>query len=271
MKTFRAQSWSRRLRELAFIGLFASIFFALGCSDRSQQLEDRVADLKKKIEQLQAQLDAAKQGNGQEERTPSEFVGAAAVLTKEALESSYEASSKELKSKIASRLTSFSIENYTTHSVQMPEDLYPFTSTISFSIRSRDGKAYQMDLPVKADYAGKWIFPDTEEIVARINSARDMTPITEREAASNTVSSSQEATQNRPPIMNVDGTIVIQWGGSQKPKASTPSSDSASPQTSSQHPQSLAPPTSAPQAPSVKPPVMPVDRDVQIEFASPSK
>jgi outer membrane murein-binding lipoprotein Lpp len=267
MKRFWAQYGGPLLRRSALFGVFSATFLIGGCSDRSQQLEDRVADLKKKIEQLQAQLDAAKQGNEQE-KPSAESTSSGALPTKEALESTYEASSKELKNKIAAKLTGFSVENYTTHSVQMSENVYPFTSKISFSIRSNDGKAYQMDLPVKADYTGKWVFPNTDEIVARINSAKNMTPITEKEAASNTASSSQEATQNRPPIMNVDGTIVIQWGDAQKPKASTPrTSDSTSAQTSTQPPQPSAPPTSTTPAPSaIKPPVMPVDRDVHIKF-----
>jgi hypothetical protein len=243
-----------------------------GCSDRSQQLENRVADLKQTVQQLRAKLEGAKQP-GEQERSSSASAPATALPTKERLESSYETSSKELRDKINAKLNGFTVENYTTHSVQMPEEIYPFTSKISFSIRSDDGKTYQMDLPVKADYAGKWVFPDADEVVARINSAKNVTPITEKEAASNSAVPGEETAQNRPPIMNVDGTIVIQWGDSEKPKASTArASDSISTRSANQPLKPGAAAISSTQAPSViKPPVMPVDRDVHINFSPPPK
>jgi hypothetical protein len=271
MKTVRRQFSGLRLRKLAHIGVCCANFLVLGCSDRSQQLENRVAVLTQRVEQLQAQLEAAKQGNDQAGKLskPSRSMP---VPTREALESTYEASSKELKNRIAAKLTGFTVENYATHSVQMAENLYPFTSKITFSIRSDDGRTYQMDLPVKADYTGKWIFPDAQEVVARINSAKDMTPITEKEAARHAASRIQRIGQSRPPIMNADGTIVIQWGDSQKPNRPSSKADSTSAQTSNETTEPVAPPTAATQAPSeIKQPVMPVDRDVHIEFTPPPK
>ncbi len=268
----QVQSRNRHLRCLGLLGVSAATLIVLGCSDRSQELENRVVDLKKRIEQLESQLSAAEQKNEQGSSS-TQSTNSTAVPTKETLESSYETSCKKLKDDIVAKLKGFRIENYTTHSVQMPDSLYPFASEISLSVRSDDGKAYQMDLPVKANYAGEWVFPDADEIVTRINSAKKIAPVTEQEATRSNASPPQNFDHNRPPIMNADGTVTIQWGDSEKSNArSRRSPDSASKDRLDESRESRPEPGSGTEAPSrTKSPVMPVDRDVHIQFSPPPK
>lgn len=262
MKKMRDIAQPARIQILsAILTLFVPFCF-LGCSDRSQQFEDRIAELKKKIELLQGQLESAKNNvNKTEGNSPSDSTNSSSPPTKEALQSSYESLSKSLREEISSKLTGFRIESCTLQSVQMPENLYPFTSEISISLRSSDGKPYQLDLPVKANYAGKWFFPDANEIVERINAVKSVAPITEKEAAGN-----QAPSKSRPPMMSVDGTIVIQWGDAPKsPPPSHKTSEStatSAPSAPASTPVPTPPPAPAPD----KQPVMPVNRDVHIKF-----
>ena len=274
------------LRQAALLVGCSATFSLGGCSDRSQQAEEQVTQLQKRVEQLQGQLDAANRDlgsahdalaqtkSGNTEQKPSENAAASASLpSKAALEDAYMASAKEVRKGIESKLTSFSIASYTLHSVQMPESFYPFNSSISLALRSNDGRSFQLDFPVKADFSGKWVFPDTNEIVARIEAAKNVQPPSENPANNN--APSKQGTQMRSPLMPVDGTVVIAWPDSVKPAASFSNVPSASTHPLSTDPVMPPPkpgnqsstPQPPPPAPSGnKPAVMPVDRDVLIKF-----
>lgn len=266
--------------DAVLLAACTATFFLGGCSDHSQQVEEQVTQLQKQVDQLQGQLQTAnrdlsnardeasraKAGGSAENKPASDAGGSAALPSKEALEESYETSARALRKQVESKLTNFRVDSCTLHSVQMPESLYPFTSNISFSLRANDGKAYQMDLPVKADFSGKWIFPDTGEIVTRIEAAKNTPPATPAPAGNNLPAGQAETP---PPKMAVDGTIVIQWPGS----PNLPSRPSRAADTSPTPPETplqpsrpqVAPPSPSPQN-SNPAPVMPVNRDVLIKF-----
>ena len=271
------------LRQAALLVGCSTTFSLGGCSDRSQQAEEQVTQLQKQVEQLQGQLDAANRDlggardalaqtkSGNTEQKSSENAAASALLpSKAALEDAYVASAKEVRKVIESKLTSFSIASYTLHSVRMPETFYPYNSSISLALRCNDGRSFQLDFPVRADFSGKWVFPDTNEIVARIEAAKNV-PLPSEKPVNNGIPAGPEA----KPLMQADETRVIAWPDSAKPAASFSNVPSASTPPPSTNP--VTPPTKPPNQPSnpqpqppapaaSKPPVMPVNRDVLIKF-----
>jgi outer membrane murein-binding lipoprotein Lpp len=258
--------------------------FVAGCSDRAQQVEEQVTELQRQVQALETQLDAAKreassakEQQAQPAASPTSDSTAAAaapseIPSKGALEASYEAASKKLREELVSKIAGMRVESCSTQSVRIHKDVYPFDSEVTLSLRSNDGKSYQLAVPVKADCAGKWLFPSSEEIVANINASKNETPVSEQAAASAARSESSSG-RPRPPVMAIDGTINIQWPEDRRssPPARRPQEAPTMRTTSNSAPATPAPtaPPAATPAPAPaqnRQPVMPVNRDVNIEF-----
>lgn len=222
-----------------------------GCVDRSQQMEEQVTSLRRELDEAQERLRASQRELAEaREKSASEPAAAGGGMpASEAVEESYMAATKELRRQIEAKLTAFTIDTCTLHNVQVAEETHPFTSAISLSLRGADGTPYQMSFPVKANAAGKWSFPETDEIVARIEGVRN-----DRTA----LASETPAPGGNPPIkafMGADETVVIPWP---EDAARAPAPSQAPPPASA-----AAPPARDGGAPA---PVMPVSKDVLIEF-----
>ena len=193
---------------------------------------------------------------------------------RDAVEQSYATTVGTFRKELDANLKDFRVESCTTHSVQMPTEFFPFTSQLSLALVSNDGKNFTTDIPVKADVTGKWIFPTVAEVtkqIENVNRAASAAP------SSRSTAQRQPASEQPAPYMKVDGTFVIQWPDSNAnaPRAATrtPAPAESAPTPVAQAP---APPPPRPQpTPAQEPsrpganPVMPVDRDVQIQFPSP--
>jgi hypothetical protein len=175
------------------------LFALIGCSDRSQDMEEQVTQLRKELERTQKELqttkqalDTAKEQLAQAKINPSaasvkpvpvataaparaEKSATASLPPREMLEDSYLAAAKSLRKELDAKLKNFSVETCTLHNVQIPEQVYPVTSAISLALKSKSGQPYQLEFPVKADATGKWIFPSVSEIVERVESAKTTT------------------------------------------------------------------------------------------------
>jgi hypothetical protein len=234
--------------------------------------------MQRQLDETQKQLQAANQALASrapaatttETSTASSTTGG--MPTRDAVEQSYSATVSAFRKDLDANLKDFRVESCTTHSVQMPTEFFPFTSQLSLALVSADGKNFTTDIPVKADVTGKWVFPTVAEVTQRIEKAN--------RAASSTTSSRSTA-QNPPssgqpaPYMKVDGTFVIQWPDSNTnaPRAAT---RTPAPVESTPVAAASAPPPPRPQPTPAQPPsppganpVMPVNRDVQIQFPSP--
>jgi hypothetical protein len=177
------------------IVLSAGILTLAGC-DHSQDLEERVTQLRKELEKSQSELQTTKQAlaSAKEElaqaksaspaaghsssaavATPAKTehaTSAPALPSREVLEDAYVSSAKALRKNLDRELKNFSVTTCTLHNVQMPETAYPVTSAITLSLKSKAGQPYELEFPVKADTKGKWVFPSVDEIVSRIESAK---------------------------------------------------------------------------------------------------
>ena len=149
-------------------------------------MEEKVTQLQKELDRTQTDLQTARQAVNvaNEELTrlkanaPSvkpETRAAPSVAptlpARKELEDAYMASAKELKKALQGPLKNFTIDSFTLHNVQLPDSQFPFASSISLSMKSSDGKSYELDFPVKADAKGKWVFPDPAEIALRVAEA----------------------------------------------------------------------------------------------------
>ncbi len=258
--------------------VFCAAFIVTSCSDRGQEMEVKVTQMQRQLDEAQKQLQAANQALASRAPAAATETSAASSTTgglpsRDAVEQSYSASVTAFRRDLDANLKNFRVESCTTHSVQMPTEFYPFTSQLSLALVSTDGKNFTTDIPVKADVTGKWIFPTVAEVTQRIEKVNHAASAanTSRSTAQNQPTSGQPA-----PYMKVDGTFVIQWPDSNanttRAAAGTPAPAESAPTPVAQAP---APPPPRPQptpAQTSQPganPVMPVDRDVQIQFPSP--
>jgi hypothetical protein len=267
-----------KVRNLASV--FFAAFIVTSCSDRGQEMEEKVAQMQRQLDDTQKQLQAANQALAN--RTPAAATtetSAASSTTgglpsRDAVEQSYSTSVTAFRKDLEANLKNFRVESCTTHSVQMPTEFFPFTSQLSLALVSNDGKNFTTDIPVKADVTGKWVFPTVAEVTQRIEKVNRAASAGN---SSRSTAQSQPATGQPPPYMKVDGTFVIQWPDSNatttRSTARTPAPVETAPTPVAQAP---APPPPRPQpTPPQEPsrpganPVMPVDRDVQIQFPSP--
>jgi hypothetical protein len=254
---------------------FFAAFIVTSCSDRGQEMEEKVAQMQRQLDETQKQLQAANQALASrapaaattETSTASTTTGG--LPSRDAVEQSYSATVTAFRKDLDANLKDFRVESCTTHSVQMPSEFFPFTSQLSLALVSPDGKNFTTDIPVKADVTGKWIFPTVAEVTQRIEKVN---------RAASTANSSRSTAQNEPasgqpaPYMKVDGTFVIQWPDSNR---NTPNAATRTPAPVEGTPAPAPPPPRpqpTPAQPSSQPganPVMPVDRDVHIQFPSP--
>ena len=259
---------------------FCAAFILASCSDRGQEMEEKVTQMQRQLDDAQKQLQAANQALASrapaaattETATASSTTGG--LPSRDAVEQSYSATVSAFRKDLDANLKDFLVESCTTHSVQMPTEFYPFTSQLSLALVSNDGKNFTTDIPVKADVTGKWIFPTVAEVTQRIEKVNQAASTS---TASRSTAQKQPASGQPAPYMKVDGTFVIQWPDSNtnapRPAARTPAPVESAPAPVAQAP---APPPPQPQpTPAQQPsrsganPVMPVDRDVQIQFPSP--
>src|SRR5207245_4334794 len=113
-------------------------------------------------------------------------------------------------------LHTFTIGTCTLHNINVASPEYPVTSTISLSIRSNTGNPFQLDLPARADRAGRWSFPDLTEIVQRIeeigkSSAGSSSGSGETSSGSRVTPSTQQRETRGATGMPADRTAVIRW------------------------------------------------------------
>jgi hypothetical protein len=265
-------------RLVSVAWLFSVILFLASCSDRSQEMEEKVTQMQRQLDQTQKQLQAANQALASRAPATTTETSTASITTgglpsRDAVEQSYSASVTSFRKDLDANLKDFRVESCTTHSVQMPTEFYPFASQLSLALVSNDGKNFTTDIPVKADVTGKWVFPTVAEVTQRIEKANH--------AASAATSSSRSTAQNQSasgqpaPYMKVDGTFVIQWPDSNA-NASRVAARTPAPAESTPAPAASAPPPPRAQPTPAQPPsqpganpVMPVDRDVHIQFPSP--
>jgi len=218
------------LRWRLALAIVASVLSFTGCSERSQELDERVTQLEKELDKTETELQAANQslktarqelarlkGNsGSSRETPSEIPSVATSASREVLEKSYTEKGKLLKQQLQEKLQTFTIGTCTLHNINVASPEYPVTSTISLSIRSNTGNSFQLDLPARADRAGRWSFPDLTEIVQRIeeigkSSAGSSSGSGETSSGSRVTSSTQQPETRGATGMPADRTAVIRW------------------------------------------------------------
>ena len=254
--------------------VFCAALLLNSCSDRAQEMEEKVTQMQRQLDQTQKELQAANQALAS--RAPAQPTQTSTTTgglpSREAVEQSYSTSVNAFRKELDANLKDFRVESCTTHSVQMPAEFFPFTSQLSLALVSTDGKNFTTDIPVKADATGKWIFPTVGEVTQRIETAKRMASAP---SSSSTARKQTEPGQPPPPYMKVDGTFVIQWPDSNA-RVPAVAARTPPPVESPPSPAASAPPPPRAQSPPAQPttqpgaqPVMPVDRDVQIQFPTP--
>jgi hypothetical protein len=262
------------MKPRGLVWVFCAAAILTSCSERAQEMEEKVTQMQHQLDQVQKQLEAANQALAN--RTPVESAQTSTTSaisgglpSRDAVEQSYSASVTAFRKDLDANLKDFRVESCTTHSVQMPTEFFPFTSQLSLALVSTDGKNFSTDIPVKADVTGKWIFPSAAEVTRRIEGAKNTAS---GAASSSSTSQKQSASGQPPPYMKVNGTFVIQWPES-KTNAPTTAARTPAPAAVENTPVAAAsapPPRAQPPPPNATAaPVMPVDRDVQIQFPSP--
>ena len=268
-----------KVRNLTSV--FCAACIVTSCSDRGQEMEEKVAQMQRQLDETQKQLQAANQALAShtpaatttETSTASSTTGG--LPSRDAVEQSYAANVTAFRKDLDANLKNFRVESCTTHSVQMPTEFFPFASQLSLALVSNDGKNFTTDIPVKADVTGKWVFPTVAEVTQRIEKVNRAASAAS--SSSRSTAQTQPASGQPPPYMKVDGTFVIQWPDSNtngaRPATRTPAPVESAPVAAASAPPPPPPrpqptPAQQPSQPGANP-VMPVDRDVQIQFPSP--
>jgi hypothetical protein len=252
--------------------LFCAAVLLTSCGERAQELEEKVTQMQRQLDQTEKQLQAANQALARRAADQSPTPGSSAAPTglpsREAVERSYAVSVAAFRKELETTLKDFTIQSVTTHSVQMPSEFFPFTSQLSLALLSKDGRNFTTDIPVKADAAGNWVFPAVSEVSQRIENANRMAATA---GAHWTTGQTPPAADQPAPYMKVNGTFVIQWPGS-SPSAPPASARAPATAEATAVPTNTAPPAPRPQSPAPRQPptsVMPSDRDVHVQFPSP--
>lgn len=288
MATGRVTISRYRLTAACLVGCSVAGLFLGACGGQSPDLEERIAQLQKELDRTQNELKTANQaleaskeelaraksapGNTKVEPTAASPTPAPArtqlpVPSRDVLEASYIAEAKVLKKQLQERLKQYTLGSFTLHNVILPDNQFPISSWISLAFQAGDGKQYRLDFPVKADLAGKWVFPEPEEIGRRISEGKKVTATTDSSQKSAPQTAPKEPTSSTVPA---DSTVVIQWPGSspapQAPQApQTPQTPQApqDPNKSRAQTSPAKPQTSPPPGPKQS---IPADRDVLIRF-----
>jgi len=229
-----------------FMALLSLSFLAVSCGGPSANSDERVVRLSQELEQTQAELQAAKKNltAAQSEvaklkssapssslsvgsaapPVPAAPSAAAAVPSREVLEDAYTTAAKALKKQVQDKLKDFTVETCTLHNINMAQLDFPITSSISLALRAREGGVpYQLEFPVKADSRGKWIFPDTAEIVAMIEAAKQsVAAAPPAPAASADRRGAQNKSGQTPPPKQIPGVAQPVAGGAAQPPGSAP-------------------------------------------------
>jgi hypothetical protein len=211
------------------MAIITPLLWLTACSERSQELDERVTQLEKELDKTETELQAANQslktareelahlkGNpGSFRETPSEIPPVTTSASHEALEKSYAEKGKLLKQQLQEKLQTFTIGTCTLHNINVASTEYPVTSTISLSIRSNAGNSFQLDLPARADRAGRWSFPGLTDIVQRIeeigkSSVGSSSGSGETSSGSRVTSTQQQETRGATG-MPADRSAVIRW------------------------------------------------------------
>ncbi len=261
------------MKPRGLLWAFCAVAILTSCSERAQEMEEKVAQMQHQLDQTQKQLDAANQALASRTsvatpQTSTASPTSSGLPSRDAVEQSYSASVTAFRKDLDANLKDFRVESCTTHSVQMPTEFFPFTSQLSLALVSTDGKNFTTDIPVKADVTGKWIFPSATEVTRRIESAKNTA--SSKESSSSTARK-ESATGQPAPYMKVNGTFVIQWPESNANISRAPARSPSPVENTPVAAASAAPPPRAQPPPpnATAAPVMPVDRDVQIQFPSP--
>jgi uncharacterized small protein (DUF1192 family) len=230
--------WSGARRSLTILAMFTGFLALSSCSERSQELDERVTVLQKELDDTETQLQAGnqslkaareelarlKRSSGRSTETMAEQASARVNLpSREALEKSYTDEAKALKQRLQDKLQNYSVGTCTVRNIVVASPDYPVTSTISISLRPNGGSPFQLDVPAKADRAGKWSFPEVPELVARIEEIGRSSP---QQASSRSPETSVTSTAGRAAA---DRTAVVRWPDSGSTSRESNSSNPAPP------------------------------------------
>jgi hypothetical protein len=278
---------SRYLATAACVLCWPAALFLGACGEQSPDLEERISHLQKELDRTQSELKSATQeleaskeelartktapANTKIQNTvasPTPVVPEHAQLpvpSRDVLEASYIAEAKTLKKQLQERLKQYTLGSFTLHNVILPDKQFPISSWISLAFQAGDGKQYRLDFPVKADLAGKWVFPEPEEIGRRISEGKKATTSSDTSQKPAPQTSAKEPPSSTVPA---DSTVVIQWPGS-SPAPQAPTSQAPAPQAPQEPNKSNA--QTSPPKPQASPPQgpkqsIPADRDVLIRF-----
>ena len=145
---------------------FCAAFILASCSDRGQEMEEKVTQMQRQLDETQKQLQAANQALAS--RAPAaattQTATAASSTTgglpsRDAVEQSYSASVSAFRKDLDANLKDFRVESCTTHSVQMPTEFFPFTSQLSLALVSSDGKILLPTFQSKPTSRANGFFP----------------------------------------------------------------------------------------------------------------
>ena len=278
MKRFTINKFGSANRHLALAaGLGLGLLTLAGCSERSQEMEERVTQLQRELERVQTQLNAALQNapatsNGTKSSEAS--TTGAAWLSQDTLQETFKAGDAAMRKDLEENLKGYKVVNSLMQSMPAPADPYPYKSQINLALVSDQGKNVVLtEVPVKADLNGKWVFPTATEVSQQIAS-RDTPDATGADRTADNTPARQPAApapEAEPrAVMPVSRAVSIQWGD--EPPANNapapsggPRSQPASPRTVGR-PVAPAPRNDLPPAATPRPPAMPVSREVEVRF-----
>lgn len=236
--------WAGVRRSFVILMAMAPFFCFGGCSDRSQELDERVTVLQKELDNTETQLQSANQSlkaarvelghlkgtsarsgdTGSEQPAAARTVPAASLPSREVLEQSYTEEAKALKQRLQAKLQNYSVGTCTVRNIAVASPDYPVSSTISISLRPNGGHPFQLDVPAKADRTGKWSFPEMPELIARIEEIG-------RSASQANPSRQPQTSAASGSGMPANRTAVVRWPDSGSTSGESNSSNPGPPAT----------------------------------------
>lgn len=229
------------------------------CTDPSADLQRRVTFLQDELDRARAELDAANGRLAAAAESAAPGASESETALRDQMKRSYETAAREFRAELQSRLgdAKMDFELY-----QPRIESFPHRS--EFSVEAQiDGKPIQVkNIPVRAGYDGRWLFPSVSEVAGLIEQAKNAPASAQASTAPEAPappprSGSRAADPGVAAPSPSNQTVVIQWGGGAD--ASRPA-----PRESAPAPAERAP---APSPRDATPaPVMPSSRDVFIKF-----
>lgn len=261
-------------RRLAWpVGLAIGLFTLAGCSERSQEMEERVTQLQRELDRVQSQLNAATQnaaGSGGAAKPADQTGGSASWLSQDTLQETFRAGDAAMRKDLEDNLKGYKVVNSLMQSMPAPADPYPYKSQINLTLLSDQGKNVVLtEVPVKADLNGKWVFPSASEVSQQITARENPEASGTDRTADNSPSAQPAASEPAPrAVMPVDSTVNIQWGD--EPAARPAALNGSRPQPGAPRtagrPAAPPPRNDQPPAATPRPPAMPVSREVEVHF-----